>query len=321
MNPSPTPASPLDLRLALLMTVPPLLWAGNAVVGRYAADLIEPLLLNMLRWVGAGLLLLPLGWRAFGSAASRQRIARHAGYYALLGLLGVGAFNALQYTALKTTSAINATLILASGPVWTLAIGALFYGKRVERSDLFGALLSLLGVALVISGGRVDGLLRLQLVPGDLILLVAVLGWSFYTWMLARPPAATLQDGGPGWNWAEALMVQVVIGAGWASLAAGVQAVAAPQGLGSPTWGWPLLLVLAFVMVLPSLVAYRCWGLGVQKAGPTLAAFFANLAPLFAALMSTVLLGEAPGLHHALAFGLIVGGILVSMRSPSGSRG
>lgn len=319
MNPSPTPASPLDLRLALLMTVPPLLWAGNAVVGRYAADLIEPLLLNMLRWVGAGLLLAPLGWRVFADPRSRQRIVRHARYFALLGLLGVGAFNALQYTALKTTSAINATLILASGPVWSLAIGAVLYRKPVQRAEVLGALMSLTGVMVVISGGRLDGLLKLQLVPGDLILLVAVAGWSFYTWMLARPPVGLKDDGAGDWNWAESLMVQIVIGAAWASLAAGLQGGLAAEGLGRPQWGWPLAAVLVYVMVLPSIVAYRCWGLGVQRAGPTLATFFANLAPVFAALMSTALLGEAPGWHHALAFGLIVAGIVTSMQRPARS--
>lgn len=317
MSASPAPAHRLDLRLALLMTVPPLLWAGNAVVGRYASELISPLLLNMLRWVGAGLLLAPLGWRVLADPRSRQRVARHAGYFALLGLLGVGAFNALQYTALKTTSAINATLILASGPVWSLAIGALLYRKPVQRAEVLGALLSLAGVGLVISGGRLAGLLELQLVPGDVILLVAVVGWSFYTWMLARPPTGLNDDGGPTWNWSEALLVQIVIGAAWATLAAGLQQGLSAEGLGSPSWGWPLAAVLIYVMVLPSIVAYRCWGLGVQRAGPTLATFFANLAPVFAALMSTALLGEAPGWHHALAFALIVGGIATSMVRPA----
>ena len=299
------------------MTVPPLLWAGNAVVGRFASDLISPLLLNTLRWVGAGLLLAPLGWRVFADPRSRQRIARHAGYFALLGLLGVGAFNALQYTALKTTSAINATLILASGPVWSLAIGALLYRKPIQRPEVLGALLSVAGVGVVISGGQLAGLMKLQLVPGDLILLVAVIGWSFYTWMLARPPAGLKDDGAPDWNWAEALMVQIVIGAAWATLAAGLQQGLSPEGIGQPSWGWPLAAVLVYVMVLPSIVAYRCWSLGVQRAGPTLATFFANLAPVFAALMSTALLGEAPGWHHALAFALIVGGIATSMQKPS----
>ena len=46
------------------MTVPPLLWAGNAVVGRLLVGQVPPLTLNLLRWALAALLLLPLGWRA-----------------------------------------------------------------------------------------------------------------------------------------------------------------------------------------------------------------------------------------------------------------
>ena len=48
--------------------------------------------------------------------------------------------------------------------------------------------------------------------------------------------------------------------------------------------------------------------------GPQLAGFFANLTPLFAALMSTYFLNEAPRLYHLLAFALIVGGIVVSSK-------
>jgi len=46
--------------------------------------------------------------------------------------------------------------------------------------------------------------------------------------------------------------------------------------------------------------------------GPALAAFFGNLAPVFAALMSAALLGEAPRAFHIIAFALIVAGIVVS---------
>jgi drug/metabolite transporter (DMT)-like permease len=68
------------------------------------------------------------------------------------------------------------------------------------------------------------------------------------------------------------------------------------------------------VAVGPSLLAYRCWGAGVARVGPAIAAFFSNLTPLFAALMSATLLGEPPRLYHAVGFVLIVGGILVSAR-------
>lgn len=311
-------AARLDTRLILLMTVPPLAWAGNAVVGRHAAQLIAPLELNLWRWIGAALILAPLGWRVLASADSRRRIREHAGYLALLGLLGVGAFNALQYTALKTTSAINATLILSSGPVWSLALGALFFGRRVRGAEVAGAALSLLGVAVVLSGGSLAGLGQLRWVPGDWILLVAVAGWAAYTWMLAQPPAGLHPQDGSAWNWAESLWLQILIGAAWASLGTALHAQAASQGLVETgidaRWGWPLVAIVAYVMVLPSIVAYRCWGLGVQQAGPTMATFFSNLNPVFAALLSALLLGEAPGWHHGLAFLLIVGGIAVGMR-------
>jgi drug/metabolite transporter (DMT)-like permease len=55
----------------------------------------------------------------------------------------------------------------------------------------------------------------------------------------------------------------------------------------------------------------------VAGAGPTVAAFFANLTPLFAALLSGALLGEWPKLFHGLAFALIVAGIVVSSRPPA----
>jgi drug/metabolite transporter (DMT)-like permease len=75
--------------------------------------------------------------------------------------------------------------------------------------------------------------------------------------------------------------------------------------------GW-VVAALLYVAVGPSVIAYRCWGLGVVEGGPSLAAFFNNLTPVFAALMSAAALGEAPHWFHAVAFALIVSGILVS---------
>ena len=63
-----------------------------------------------------------------------------------------------------------------------------------------------------------------------------------------------------------------------------------------------------------SLVAYRCWGIGVAEGGPALAAFFSNLTPLFAALLSALLLGQPPQPYHGVAFALIVAGIAASNR-------
>jgi drug/metabolite transporter (DMT)-like permease len=294
----------LTLRTAALLTVPPLLWAGNAVVGRLVQGLVPPITLNFLRWMLALALLLPAaGWvlrPGSGLWANWRR-------FAWLGLLGVGAYNALQYLALKTSTPLNVTLVAASTPVWMLGLGALFFGQRVSRRQVAGALLSIAGVLVVLGRGHWQVLMRVQLVPGDFYILLATASWAMYSWLLIRPgdPKAIRGD------WAAFLMAQMVMGLAWSGVfAAGEWALTDAH----IQWGWPVAAALAYVAVGPAIVAYRCWGMGVQRVGPSIAGFFSNLTPLFAALMSASFLGELPHLYHAVAFALIVGGIVVSSR-------
>ena len=82
----------LTASTALLLTVPPLLWAGNAIVGRLVRAAVPPMTLNLLRWSIALLILLPLGRAMLRSGSGLWQDWRR---YSLLGLLGVGLYNSL----------------------------------------------------------------------------------------------------------------------------------------------------------------------------------------------------------------------------------
>jgi drug/metabolite transporter (DMT)-like permease len=306
----------LTLRVAALLLVPPLMWAGNALMGRLLAGTLPPLALNALRWSVALVLLLPLGVAVLRSAAQRREILARWKPLALLGGLGVGAYNALQYLALQTSSPINVTLIASSVPLWMMTIGVLFYREHPRPAQWLGAGLSALGVLTVLLRGDLAALRQLQLVPGDLWMLLAALSWALYSWQLARPPAALSGAQRPAWDWAGFLLLQVVFGLVWAGGAAGLEAALGvqPTTAVSPLDGWALAAALLFLGVGPSVLAYRCWGIGVAAVGPALAGFFANLTPLFAALLSALWLGEPPRPYHGIAFACIVGGIWLSSR-------
>ena len=294
----------LPPRALMFLLIPPVLWAGNAVVGRMVSPLVPPMLLNFFRWALAFIILLPL---AAPVLRPGSLMWPHWKRFSILGLLSVGVYNSLQYLALKTSTPMNVTLVAASMPIWMLFIGRLFFGERISRRQLLGAALSISGVLLVLCRGDWAVLVQLHLVPGDLYVLVAVVGWAFYSWMLARPKEPSELRA----NWAYFLMGQIAFGVVWSAVfAAGEWAL----GTQPVVWGWPLAIALVFVAVGPAVIAYRCWGAGVAAAGPTLAGFFANLTPLFAALMSLAFLGETPKLYHALSFVLIVGGIVVCSR-------
>ena len=177
-----------DATTLALLVLPPLFWAGNAVVGRYAAGLIAPMALNALRWLLAGVVLFPFVWRDLRPHAPVLR--RDWPTIAVLGVCGMGTYNALQYLALTTSTAPNVTLIAASAPIFALGIGAFFFGERLDRRRLLGAAVSIAGVLLVLIHGDPARLLSLSFVPGDLFMLMASALWSVYTWLLRtrRPP-------------------------------------------------------------------------------------------------------------------------------------
>lgn len=310
------PASALTPRLALLLLVPPLMWAGNALLGRVLSGTVTPLTLNALRWVAALLLLLPLGGALLLDGRRRAEVLARWRPLALLGGLGIGAYNACQYTALQTSSAINVTLIASSGPLWMMLIGIAVYREHPRPVQWLSAALSATGVLTVLLRGELQALRQLHLVPGDLWMLLAALCWSFYSWQLARPPAPLAGAQRPAWTWAEALLVQVLFGLVWAGGGALLEqaAGATPAPGVPPVGGLALAAAVLFFGVGPSVLAYRAWGVGVAAVGPALAAFFGNLTPLFAALMSTLWLGEPPKAYHAVAFACIVGGIWLSSR-------
>ena len=301
MNYRLTPAT------ALLLTIPPLLWAGNAIVGRLVHDMVPPITLNFLRWIIAFVILLPLSWPVFKRGSG---LWSHWRRFAVLGLLGIGLYNALQYMALQSSTPINVTLVAAGMPVWMMLVGWLFFGARVSTRQILGAILSIMGVVLVLGRGELRHLLALRLVPGDILMILASIAWSVYSWLLTRP------DEPPNLraHWATFLMAQVAFGAVWSgAFAAGEWAVGSAQ----IHWSWTLAAALAYVAIGPAVIAFRCWGAGVQRAGPSVAAFFSNLTPLFAALLSSAFLGELPHGYHIVAFILIVGGIVVSSRHKS----
>jgi len=295
---------PLTLSTALLLTVPPVLWAGNAIVGRLVRDAVPPMTLNLIRWSIALLILLVLGRAALRHGSGMLSNWRR---YSLLGLTGIGLYNSLQYLALQSTTPINATLVASGVPVWMMLVGRLFFGVPVRRRQVGGALLSIAGVLVVMCRGDLAQLAALRLVVGDVYMILATIAWSFYSWILMqRKDVPGLRA-----DWAAFLMVQVAYGVLWSGVLAGGEWALQEVRI---VWSWPLAAALLYVAIGPAIIAMRCWGAGVQRAGPALGAFFINLTPLFAALLSSAFLGEAPQLFHGLAFAMIVGGIVVSAR-------
>ena len=286
----------------LVLTVPPLMWASNAIVGRMAAGTIPPLTLNFLRWVVALAVLLPFIFAQLKVDWSLGR--QHWKLFAATGFLSTTCYNALQYLALITSSPINIALITAAGPIFTLLVGRAFFSAHIGRAAALGAVLSILGVAWVLLRGEIQNLTHVAFVSGDLFMLFAIGLWSVYTWLLRERPRAM-----SGYS---VLALQMIWGL----------AFAVPMVLAEVLWGgyppvqWDAhaLGMVVYVALGPALLAYICWQRAVALTGSQLPMFFLNLTPVFAAILAVLLLGEFPKSYHYIGLALIVLGIVLSNR-------
>lgn len=282
----------------LYLITPPLLWAGNMLVGRAVRDDILPLSLSFGRWVIALAVLLPFAWQIM-----RRDWPLYRGHWRLVtatAVAGCALFNTLVYTGLHSTSSTNALLLNSCIPVLIMLFGALFYRQALGARQIAGLAVSLVGVAVIILRGQWQNLLLLELNPGDLWVFAAVVCWAFYTlWMKKIPPEIN-RTGLTAWQILIALPVLL------------------------PFWLWEVwhhglpalshnaLFGLAYVGLLPSVVAYLCYSAAIAHFGPVRAGLSIHLIPVFGSLMAVTLLGERLHAYHLAGIAAIFAGILIS---------
>lgn len=278
----------------LLLTLTPLFWAGNAVLGRAVHEVVPPVGMAFWRWVGAFLIVLPFAWRPL--RRDWPLVCHHWKLLLVFAFLGVTVFNSLLFWALNHTTAINATLTQSSTPMAIIAFSFLLFRERITGAQGLGIVVSLSGVMAIITRGDPDILASLTLNPGDLIMLGAVACYALYSALLKkRPPLHHLS------------FLAVTFGAGMIMLL--------------PLYLWETLNVrpvvpdpatlatIAYMMIFPSILSYLFFNRGVELAGPNRAGLFFHLIPLFASLMAVAFLGETFRWFHGAGMGLILVGI------------
>gem|GEM_PF-4200734 len=190
--------------------------------------------------------------------------------------MGIGGFNLLFFMGMASTSAVNGSLIMATNPLVTSALAALFLGERLGRVQVMAMPVALAGVGVVVLGGGAG----LHLAMGDAAMIGANLSWALYNVLARRLMPA---ESGVSNTAGIMSMGALVMAAGGLMVGAPVQ-MPSSQALGA----------LAFMAVGGSALAYLLWNAGISRLGAARTSVFLNLVPV-STMSIAALAGHPPG--------------------------
>ena len=145
-----------NANIFLLVTTSAFFWGANFVLGGFVLLDTPPL------WAAATRFLLGASLMFVIAGVNREDLItplrKHIGTYIMLGVVGIVAFNLFFFYALRYTSANNGALIMASNPLITVFLAAIFLGERPTLRHLIALPIALVGVAVVVSHGKMSNL-------------------------------------------------------------------------------------------------------------------------------------------------------------------
>tara|TARA_R110001583_G_scaffold41483_3_gene131998 strand:+ start:5732 stop:6610 length:879 start_codon:yes stop_codon:yes gene_type:complete len=285
----------------LLLILTTLFWAGNFVLGRAMHLVLPPIVMAELRWALALIILLPF---------LIPRLIKHKAVIltnwkilTILSIFSVTCFNTFIYIGLTNTNASNATILQSAIPIFILILSALWLKERVSIQQWLGVTISLIGVLMLITQGKLSNLLSLSFNLGDIYILVGVLSWAIYSILLRWRPAEL--DGFTFFG------VTVLLGT----------IILMPFSVGefyfanTIVWESKITYTVAYMAIFPSILAYIFWNKGVADLGAVKAGLFIHLMPLFGLLLSSLFLNEKIYTFHIVGILLIFSGIYLAIKA------
>ena len=278
-----------------------LFWAGNFMIGKFASlTNIPPMSLVFFRWMLVWFILLPFTLKEI--IKYKGVILNNLPLLFFLALTSVGLFNSFTYLALVHTQVINASLFNTAIPGMIILLCFIFKIEKTNKFQIFGLILSVLGILSIITKLDLSILFSLDFNKGDLVMIGGVVTWGLYSSFLKKK----------NFNLPLLTLVQILCTFGLIFIL--------PQFFYELTQGQiikfdiNLCYILIFLALFPSIGSYYCWAGAVSIIGANRAGIFLSLIPLFSTIMAILFFNEKFQFFHLIGAILIILGLFLSNR-------
>tara|TARA_B100000959_G_scaffold32434_2_gene30875 strand:- start:11522 stop:12445 length:924 start_codon:yes stop_codon:yes gene_type:complete len=289
------PRRDITTDLGLLLIV--LIWGVNFSVLKVLLRELDPLALNALRFPMAAVALWILVRRLDGSLKPDPQDLRRI---ITLGLLGNVAYQLCFIFGVDSTFAGNASLLLATTPVWTLFLSSVAGHERPGGWVVIGVAGTLIGIFMVITGSRDAGTLASPTTRGDLLILIASVLWAMYT-VGGRKPV-TRYGALRVTAWTLWVATPIIFFMGLPGLMRTDLTAITPE-----VW-----IGVTYAGLLGIGLAYLLWYRAVERIGNNRTAVYSNLVPVAALITAWIWLGEVPTTLQLIGAAVILVGLTLA---------
>jgi drug/metabolite transporter (DMT)-like permease len=287
----------LNNKAYFYLCITALFWGANSVAGKLAVGHVSPMVLTTFRWVVALLVILAVMMPQV--RRDWPTIRRHWLQLLLYGAFGFTAFNALLYSALGYTSAINAVIEQAGIPMLIFVFNFLLFRIQASFAQIVGFSVTLIGVLVTAAHGEFSALAELQFNFGDALMLCACIVYAAYTVSLRWKPDL---------HW-QSFIAAPAFGALLSAVPLFFWELSRGAAIFPDTTGWAIIL---YAGIFPSLLSQVLYVRGVEMIGANRAGLFINAIPVFGTILSVFIIGETLHLFHVVALLLVLGGIAIA---------
>lgn len=272
-------------------------YASLAATSKLAVRDLDPLFVAGVRVLLGGSVLAIMALSVAREWVERKDLAKLAG----LAVLGVVINQGLFLLGVARTTATNATILIATIPVFTVLVALVLRKEHAVPARIVGILVSFSGVGVLL--GVEDFNLDPTTVLGDLLILTNSLSFSFYL-VLSRPLLAKYRSSTVVmWTFLFAGLVLAPVGA-WQGADTEYTAVR------GTSWA-----ALAWVVAIGTVVAYTLNNYALKRLDASTVASFIFLQPILGVALAVILVGETVGWRAVVGGVLVLSGLLVVTRT------
>ena len=283
----------------ILLVLTTIFWSGNFIVGKAATIYdIPPFSLNFYRWLFAGIILLPFTFKEI--FLKKNYIKANIGLFIILGITSITVFNSIVYYSLYFTQVITGVLMISTIPVWIILISSLLKIEKTNIYQIFGILLSLIGVVAIITKSDLEVIKGLEFNKGDLSIIIAMFSWAIFSTLLKKKKLEVSQI----------TLLQVVIIFGLIFLTP-IYIIELLLG-NYIILDKPFFLTLAYVVIFPGLLSFLFWIKGISVIGANRSGIFLHLMPIFGSVFAIIIFKEKIMFYHLIGAMFIIFGIRIS---------